>query len=333
METATKRMTENRNRQPKENRVMCKNRIFTVLYIGIAGLAMLGQTALADFIWDGGGDGSDWFDGANWEGGSAPVNVGTNHIRIRLDGANVTVDSDTQEPTMGGLYLADTGNTATLNIKSSMDPQWLLVGRDGGNGVVNHTVGDFVCDRAHSTDSDAFYVALGAGATGSYTISGGSLTVQGTMYVDKNSESDGGRFTVQGSGANRLLVDTDGNAGSGYEQGAKGVWEVLVDDGGITKLEIDENATFADGAVLEADFLSGFGPYNDTWTVMDVGGTVTGDDLLSLSASSGWSMDWDTTSTPGRSLLTVTHIPEPTTALLVLAGGLLVLLHRKRRQV
>jgi len=40
------------------------------------------------------------------------------------------------------------------------------------------------------------------------------------------------------------------------------VWEVLIDDGGITKLEVDENATFADGATLAADFLTGTAPYD-----------------------------------------------------------------------
>ena len=185
----------------------------------------MGSVAQADFVWNGDGDGSDWFDGDNWVGNVAPVNGGTDHIRIRLDGANVTVDSATQEPTMGGLYLADNGDTVTeetvtLNIKSSLDPQWLVVGRNGDNGVVNHTGGDFICDRDHNQHPDALYVGLGTGGTGSYTISGGSLTVQGTMYVDNSAAS--GRFTVEGSGATQLLVDTDGNAVTGYEQGDNG---------------------------------------------------------------------------------------------------------------
>ena len=289
--------------------------------------------AQADYIWNGDGDGSDWFAGDNWHTGSAPVDIGNDHVRIRLDGANVTVDSDTQEPTMAGLYLADngdatTGETVTLNIKSSLDPQWLAVGLNGDNGVVNHTAGDLICDRNHGSAKDAFYLGLGTGATGSYTISGGSLTVQGTMYVDKDSA--GGRFTVEGSGATQLLVDTDDNAGTGYEQGANGVWEVLVDDGGITKLEIDENATFADGATIEANFLSGTTPYADTWTIMDVGGTLAGDELLDLSAPAGWSMAWTEEDGTGNSLLQVTYIPEPATLALLGLGGSLMLFGRRK---
>jgi len=177
------------------------------------------------------------------------------------------------------------------------------VGYDG-TGAFTQTGG------THTVSSD---LCLGKelGSDGTYTISGGTLDVNGSFYVGAGT----GQFTITGDDP---VIDL-----ASFIQNDNGTLSSQFDADGIATIDVSGAATL-DGV----------------WNVVDLGGAPLGtfDILVAIGGISGafdainlpdgnWS--WGISSSSSETLW-VQHVPEPATLGMLLIGGLALLSRRRK---
>jgi hypothetical protein len=257
--------------------------------------------------WTGFGDGVNWEDPANWNHNELPRFGGSNAEGEAFIGNGDEVNlSSTQNINMVRLG-AGANRSGTLNILdgtvldagSGANQASRLGSSAGGEGTINQSGG--------RTRYHALQLGLNAGSTGIYNLSDGSLEIARhentvSLHVGENGtgtfDISGGSFTtragvvlgtettgigtfrVNGSTATSIDVGPVGPTQGGFwTQNAGSTLDLRFDAGGVTKIFIQQfdgaggDVTFADGALLNVDFLSG--SVAGTWVVMEWQGTVT----------------------------------------------------------
>lgn len=244
-------------------------------------------------------------------------------------GASVSITGASGGNTSGiGIYGGSTGifnmNGGTFNAGSDD----FHVGRSG-DGTLYMTGGTFTAAKiliARWTDQQGLIDQSGgvmnldaldlSSSGGTYTISGGSLDVQGNIW------SAGGMFVVDGSGA--TSIDADNVL----------FWDdtfrVLLDENGSTRVDV---ADVAEITKLEVGTLAGFnGTVGSTYDIMwsGTGFQNSGGDIV-LTDLDSEEFGWSIVSDGGTGeILQLTVIPEPATlGMVAFLGGAMLWIRRK----
>lgn len=182
-------------------------------------------------------------------------------------------------------------------------------------------------------------LAIGIAGRGTMDMDGtASLTTRSRLTV--GSQTTAGTFTVTGGGGS---IHVGNNTGAGYEDllmwrtdsSSLATLAFNVDDTGITKFTVQRNLDLrSSGQNILLDVTALAGCANGTYTLMTWGGimdtTYANGATLALTQASidaGWSLNIDTT---GKSV-TATLVPEPMTAAVMILGGALALVRRRRK--
>ena len=166
-------------------------------------------------------------------------------------------------------------------------------------------------------------LAQSGSGTGTYKISGGSLTVdQGGLtlgYTWAGTSSGGtGNFQVVG-GVPTITITGNFQENSGSTLTAE------VNTSGLSDIHVTGNVNFASGALLHIINDGGLTPFS-SYKLMSWTGTETGAPILSATTDTN---DWSFSI--ANNSLTLTYVPEPA-SLSVLAMGSISLLGRRRMQ-
>ncbi len=303
---------------------MKKSLFYSLREILFAGALLYGHAALdaADVVWDNGSGDNDFGNTANWTGGVLPVvgdqaivnMVGTDRM-IYSSGANADfnaiylgVASEGEFEMTGGDLLVTghsgrhtrvgvAGGTAVINQSGgSAKINVIQIALDSAStGTYNLTGGDLNISREKSGGS----LFIGNPGTGRFEMSGGSLITRAGVHVAPNGGV--GTFSVVGSGPTNIGIGSSGSIDGSWIQEPKGILEVTIDDGGLTKILIDDvdndgaggNVTFKSGALLDVevdgDLVEG------SWVVMEWEGELT-DSSLALAAddaAAGWNIAFE----------------------------------------
>lgn len=305
--------------------------------------------AMARNDWTGGTTGS-WYDPANW-GGTLPGSTGTYYLNAS---ANITINIDrtTGDPTATGgeeLRVGDGARTPNNPPITAYYTQTLNITDDANDSAVTFDVGALILGRRNGSVATVNQysgivsiggLAIGGNAntsdglsypTGTYHLSGGSVTVDGTTSIGNDGASAGtGTLKIDGSNASfttgSLSMKDDVNGGS--------TLAFVLDAGGVTAITSTGNVSLQ--GILDVS-LDGyvFGTSPDAITLIDysaTGGSLDGTlNAFTTINLHGFTADVDYT-TGNQVRLTNIAAPEPASAALLLigAGGLLML--RRRQQ-
>ena len=157
-----------------------KTLMMIVAMVGVFGLA--GSVQAVESNWTGGGDGSTWTLGTNWDNGAPSPHInGGDTYNVLLAGAS---------PSYAGQ--AEVGNsgagTATLNINTTgtLTFDGLVVGRNAA-GQVTQTTG--TVNVSTSSAENGLTMAVGGPVVSRYDMDGGSLINDGFFYSGYNANS------------------------------------------------------------------------------------------------------------------------------------------------
>lgn len=313
----------------------------------VLALTLFGTTTClaTDYVWDNSAGDNDYSNASNWVGNVAPVAGSSNYAVIDLAGSNKAIFSSGNSANMAGIRIGYNGSDGefhqtggTVNFSNGGASRigrngevgtYLMTGGTafinalqlglGSSGAGNFIItgGDLSIVRGAGTGTSSLIVDFGSGsAEGNFEISGGSLQTRTDVII-----GDNGTFSVLGSAATSIGIGSDGSLDGQWTQEAGGTLRVRIADtpAGITKIFIadkgdasdgDGNATFANGALLDVDFLGT--SIEGEWDIMTWEGTLT-DNGLTLAPGvdpSVWSFDFvDTNSSGSPDTLRVKNSP------------------------
>lgn len=294
------------------------------LLLSAGALLVSANTAFAETIlWTNESGDNDFANAANWTGGVVPE--GSNYASINSVGDERAIFNTAALPNMDGFYVGLDGEgeleviggelTATVN---SNRISWIgsgsgavgTVNQSGGTVSINAfqmasagntatynlSGGDFLIARGRP----GYSIIIGAGGTASFEISGESSFL--TRAVLQLAPSGGNAvFSVVGSSPTEIGIGSHASVDGGWIQGSGGVLKLTIDEGGITKIFINDdddgvvggNVTFSPGALIDVDVQGEV--LEGSWVVMEWEG-VLNDAGLTLSAddaAQGWSFAFE----------------------------------------
>ena len=245
-----------------------------------AALLISGTSQADDVTWNGSAS-TDWLTGTNWsnnagpvQGDAAIVNSGTpifssgttpGYNAIRQYGGTVTFSGGTfncanassWESRLDGT-LVHTGTEATINS--------LEIGRStGATGIYTLSGGSLKISRGHGGTSLFLGTnrSSGAAGTGTLEILGGTFTTRTGVKLGDGSSAGTGNFTVLGSaiediGIGGANTDSDGT----WEQNAGSTIKVGIDYGGVASIFLkDGTATTGTSATFASGSILDVGYY------------------------------------------------------------------------
>ncbi|WP_411846578.1 PEP-CTERM sorting domain-containing protein [Roseibacillus persicicus] len=175
------------------------------MLLTVSAMVSLSGGLSAQIVWNGAGDGTNWTDGANWVGGTAPANDITTDIAQWNGGIELDVNRSVHGLDFtGGAQLNDAGDDNTLTLGG------------GGIDVTGGGAGDIYTDVIFAADSIitlsnqriSFRGTSNLSGSGNVTITGGNIA-----YFDVGASTRTGGTTVTG-GARASLKGSTG-LGSG----------------------------------------------------------------------------------------------------------------------
>ncbi|MBC2595934.1 hypothetical protein H5P28_16840 [Ruficoccus amylovorans] len=328
--------------------------IACILSAGLFSIAA--NTACADSVYWSGGTGL-WSVPTNWDGGSLP----TSADNVYLDKGGETQLSTTQTITylQAGRQYAGAGslviqNGGTLNVTGAAGSTGAInlspvngagfgqitiqsggalnvtngsvfIGRKG-EGLITQTGGAFTVGENLQIGRDNPSVG------GTYSISGGTLSVTGDFEV-ASSATTVGRIEVTGNwdGDNSINVGGDFKLSSpvsvlAYNLNAAGIEEIMV-----------AGSASLNNSTLELNFADGFIGQAGTYDLLTATSISTSGLVLDDNLTNGFSVEkWEVVSGGNGQILQVTVIPEPNASCSLLGGlvaiGLAVYSVAKRRR-
>ena len=189
-------------------------------------------------------------------------------------------------------------------------------------------------------------LSIGAYSAGNGTVNleGGSLTV-GTItsgYGTAVFNFTGGFLSVETFQFQGNLVNNGGTIAPGSSAGLMTVDGDLIINAGAMEIElagstvrgtdydaIDVTGTLTLAGTLDVVLIDDFDPgLDDTFDILDWGSLTGKFDTVNLPGLSG-GLDWDDSNLYGDGTITV--VPEPASAVLLLSGGVLAMLRRRRK--
>ena len=284
------------NGLPEGASVVQGGTVFSISYVGGDGNDVVLSADSAAITWDGGGDGVNWNDAANWSGDALPgpsdgVSITTGPETITSSGSvSIGLVTSTSDLTVTGGTFSSGGQVTVPNLTV-----------DGGNYIANHSVdatelvlrsGTFtVSDLTSITDLDVGVtnITLETFGGGAEFVVGNRFDVTGTLTVNNNDD-----FVLSGdiSGAGQVVKDgparlrmTNNNVYNGLTTINAG--EIFLTNSGLLGTNasgtiINGNATLRiDGGVINSDAVTLQG-INPRLLSGSAGGTATqaGDVIL-----------------------------------------------------
>ena len=330
----------------------------------VALLPLVSAVHAADITWDNGAGTTDWFAADNWSTNIRPVQgFGTAGDGATVNSGSVVFNTSSLNADAafsGSTYFyknlhvgASSGQSGQISFNAgnvTFDTGGnYFIGRNGGTGVINVNAGTVTLGAA------PVYVGIDAGSNGSINVNGGtlifgreslgisayvgnnsgtgSITVSGGSFLTRTAIQLGtattgvGTFTVSGSAATQIGIGSQGTLDGGWIQNSGSTLRGLVDNGGVTKILVDDTAstggnnkngdvTFAAGSLLDVGFV-GTGVAG-TWVLMQWEGSLTNNGLGFAPGvnTSIWSFSIDETA---KTLSITSAVPEPS-AFAALAG-------------
>ena len=301
-----------------------------------------GSLTFADDIDFTGVSGSHWLTPSNWENGSYPATSDTAFL-------DATASLDTPSPndlhaikvgtqgagimhvTFSGSLNADavdsvsqigsgTGNQGSVEqTNGSIAVNALEVGSNSATGTYKLNRGTLKVARRSQNNS--IYLGTNAaktsGGQGTLTITAGSVTTRGGVYL--GSSSGGlGIFEVHGSDSAQIGIGSQGNIDGSWTQNVGSILRTRIDrtSQGVTPIFIDDaendgsggDVIFENGALLDVSFVESF-INGGTFTVMEWEGSLT-DHGLQFAPSVDTNV-WSFNLNPVNKQLTVTAVGDP----------------------
>lgn len=320
---------------------------------GLANSHLCAQT-----VWTGNIN-NDWDDDGNWSAGE-PV-LGTT-AEIGLSGANVVMTTGINR--VRDIRIGATSGVATLNIEAGGDMRsdgtWRIGVAGFDNGVVNQTGGNFLIvggsrDMRLGTDSNgAFTGTFNFGGTqvdsptfdfsgarnilvGSFAEGNLVLTDYGTFTASNIivSQNDGtGLFSVKGGNLSISAADLTFNNGLD----GTGTLRAILDSSGFSPITVSGTVNFNDGTTdgslfdleLDASYVHQVGT-----TFEIINANAFGGDLEFSNVTDGQILEVDGNQFEAgydSGVFSITAIPEPSSATLVLLGVGVVMLRKKSKK-
>jgi hypothetical protein len=273
---------------------------------------------------------------------------------VTQTGGTVNVAGAVQVGANGnGTYAISAG---TLN-QQGTNPDGSALGRDAffvgrnGNGTGNPGATGSVMQSGTAvvTVANGLYIANNSNTTGSYTVSGGTLTVAGEIKVGASTNSTGtvaatnniGSFNIVGNAAptitaNGLTADTANSTLSFTVNGAAGT--TLLDLVGTASDSAHNGAAnLSSATAIDLQAGNGFTPVaGETFQLIRASAINTLGGLPSLAtdtAFAGWTLSVADNTDGTESLdATLSSAPEPTSAVLLAVATLPMTLGRRRRR-
>ncbi|MDQ8183468.1 hypothetical protein [Pelagicoccus sp. SDUM812005] len=279
--------------------------------------------------WTNEGGSNNFVDPRNWSAGAVPA--GEQAALINLSKEDKAVFNSESNENLNGLNVGSKGRgefwiangkfTATKNaargtavgLRKGVGVMGQLGGEahfnylqlgigKGSSGAYTLRGGDLMLARAKGD----FSLYVGDGGKGSFEIRGGSLKTRRGVVIGNNGGVGG--FTVQGSSIAEIGIGSHNKLDGSWVQNASSVLKAVVDEGGITKIFIDDtdndgeggDVTFEKKSVLDCDFA---GPkQSGSWVLMEWEGKLLKKGLvLSPEAKkAGWSFSFEDRGVNGK---------------------------------
>lgn len=223
-----------------------RNRV--VLGFGIGPLALcfllgIAQNVHATKFWKNSVTSGNWGTVGNWSATSAAgadnaaLPVANEQVRIvNTDGVARTVMLDINPPSLGLVSIDLTGAGATTNMLSLTSGNNLTAGAmfvGGHNGVTTTNGRGMVTQSAGAVAMSAgldLVVGYGAGSTGVYNLSGGSLTLPQSIFLASSGTGtfnhSGGTFTINAGAIGSMNAGTSAGSSAFYNLSGTGVLTV-----------------------------------------------------------------------------------------------------------
>jgi hypothetical protein len=147
----------------------------------------IGTAGLSAQTWTGNGDGSDWFDAANWDPqvvpGNAAVVIGLSDTEVVIDSAN------TAASTVSTVISATSAVAPLLTVRSDLTStgSTFTVGATNGSGRL-------VQESGAVSLGGTVFIGNNTGGTGNYTLNGGTAAVTGSLRLGQSAGT--GTFEV-----------------------------------------------------------------------------------------------------------------------------------------
>jgi len=282
---------------------------------------------------------NQWENGSNWNVSTVPAH--TDYVYIQ-DGTVNFSDTIEGNPNLrgfrqtGGTLNISGGELDAFQLASAFSDFDGQVNQTGGTAAINavqigsvvgrngsYVLNDGELRIVRAKNGYSLYIGgnqnNSTGGIGNFTVAGGSFVTRSKLKLGNLTASGTGSFTVLGSRASQIGIGADNDDNDGvWEQHAGCSLVVRTDFGGCTPIILHDNtdgnsvdtspsATFANGALLDVDHLSG--DAGGTWTVMEVENGDIVDNGLAFAPSvdtSIWSFEIDNSGANGKLLLTAT---------------------------
>ncbi len=339
------------------------------LFTASAIAALFAPTSLhAEATWTG-ATSNDWNTGGNWTSGQSP-DFNTGYI-ISQDGATVTMSGPSAAGSVTVSGNGTTAPELIISQNLVMNWQSMVVGSSGSgsgySGVVRHisgTVGPQYADNLNLNIA-AFAGGDSSGNTGAYYFGGASAGtapvfssgLSGTVAIGGRPGETGllslsghGTFTSAGAimagvfnGSGTIRVEGGNlsiNAGAlrlNQSNGGSARLDAVMTESGFSTINVSGEVYLGSGVVFNLSLGETFtATLGQSFAVIDAGGGFTGLGVFSNVAEgaviSVGNYDFQASYLGDAFTLTAIAVPEPgVSALLALAGGLVVLTARSRR--
>ena len=294
--------------------------------LSLAITILVATTAPADnirFIWSGGGvgDGSSFNDPGNWGGEAAngsnlPGDVmdsptdATNVILQTGGTATTTVNAPFTAANPFDVFIVRGGHTLNVAANLTLTGIPTLLGQTGSGNLLNHTAGTFDIGNLSIGDT-------GLNAVATYDLKGTGMLSAAAINVRNGSTL---RLTGTTLSANATSLSLDGTS----------ILDLVFGDTGLPPIALTGGFNVTTGAQLNIDgaSYSGGGGVIDLVTFGGNTGTFADPANISISGFSGFTsaVGYDADSM----YLSLTAVPEPASALLLLMGATGLLLRRRR---
>ncbi|MCH6257100.1 carbohydrate-binding protein [Puniceicoccaceae bacterium K14] len=297
----------------------------TFSFAALIGAASTTSLLGVDFVWNNAGGDNDFTNADNWDGGVVPVGTG-NFAHVNETGEDRVIVSDGSNQNLSAISIGIGGEgemevTGGAFVATSNSNHISRIGEAGGSGTLNQSGGTVTINALYmgfQADSVGIYNLTGGdcviargqnGASlfvgnigeGTFEISGGSLLTRSVLQLAPNNGT--GVFSVVGSAATEIGIGSQGSVDGGWIQGGNGTLKVAIDDGGLTKIFVDDiddgtvggNVTFESGALLDVEYIGSGDLTDGSWVVMEWEGSLE-DFGLTLDANDailGWSFAFE----------------------------------------
>lgn len=252
------------------------------------------------------------------------------YLGLNAAGTGMVTLSDNGTHTLGGALAIRDGTGVYDMLGGTLTVGGFFQVARNGNGTFTQSGGTLQANHSLATQQGMF-IAGGVGAVGLYEIRGGSLAVADTNLgvINGTTNVTGGAFGIFRIVGSAPTV----TIGSNYDQRLDARFEVVIDSGGVSPMNIGGNVSLDGGLGVSFTTVPIIG---QQFTIMNYSGDLTGlfsefDKLVDSPSGPNSVLLRVDYGTGTDSSVVLTVVPEPSTLVLLGSGlGLMMLVRRRR---